>query len=433
MKKLLFPLLLFVSAALPAQTVIKSLYAIDPAGNKLAGAVVIPADFDRTTDSLFLIVFNHGKGEAGNGTVGTLGDPATGTGVFANGSPLYLAARAGAPFSAVSPTTGKTYRFAVFALQGNNNWCAQAVSVDYVVTNTLMKQYRIAKGAVAPCGLSAGGETTWEMLAGPNASLYCAAVPMSTPAITTRLCDFYGPALNYTKVWAAHGTTDGGYTDPINTVHAIGYLDAIITGLTHYTPYQCNVGHGCWDVQFNPATRENITYFYKGIKATKAINKYEFMVACADGYFVFDTSNTTAPSPGSGTGIVPVTTNFTKAVAVVLAVGNTVTLDGTASTTTNGFASSGWFIANTTGNYVKPKTIISGVMDAGRDVLPKAVITLDNGAYTVRLTVQDKINGSNVVTVPLTVGAVVPTGPTVVQTFTAGGVTYTLMSDHTWK
>lgn len=433
MKKLLFALLLCVSAALPAQTVIRQMFAINAAGNQLPGVTILPADYSKTTDSLGLIIVSHGVGEAGNGTVGTLGDytdPKHISGIFANGTPLYLAATSAVPFSAVSPTTGKILRFIVVGLQGINGWCAYASDNDYVVQQ-LLKQYRITKGAVFATGLSAGARVSWEMLAGPNAALYAAAVPMSTPAITTSICDFKGPANNFTKVWALHGNTDGSYTDPINSVHALGYLDAVRKGLTHYTVYQC--GHGCWDTEYNPATRELITYYYNGVKATKSMNVYEFMAASVSGSnFVFDTAGGSVPPPVVVTPPVQPPASTTKAVANITTTGNTITLDGSASIGNGRIQSSGWRVTDLAGNYVKPQSVDSGIMDAGPNAKPAAVIKLPNGTYNITLTVQDQYGGTDKTVQQVTVGAVV-TGPSVVQTFTAAGITYTLLSDHTWK
>lgn len=418
MKRFILPLLLLFSSftQVQSQTITRALYQVDAAGNKLAGALVLPNDYNTTTDSLILMLFNHGKDESGDGTTATLGDPMNGGGVFANGSPLTVAGAAAGPLTAGSPTTGKTYRFAMFALQGVgvNTWCAQAAQVDYVVINTLLKKYRILKKGIVPIGLSAGGETTWEMLAGPNAALYSGAVPMSTPGIWGQICDFTGPANNFTKVWAFCGAQDGGQTDPINTIHAIGYLDAYRKGLTRLTLYTGT--HCCWDTKFAPSYRENVTYYYNGVKATKSIDIYEFAAACVSGpAIVFDTASGVPPPPA--------TTTALKAIGNISVNGNSVTFD--ASGSTGNIGSYDWYVTTAAGAYVNLSSM--GLIPGSKILTAK----LPNGSYIARLTIQDLASPRDAVTMPFSVNAIA--GPTVVATFTIQGVTYNAYSDHTWK
>lgn len=418
MKKFLLPLLLLTATFAPtiqtkAQTITRAMFQVDDAGNKLAGVIITPNDFFATTDSTILFIFSHGKGESGSGTVSTLGDPVNGGGVFANGSPLTVAGAAAGPFSAVSPTTGKTLRFVMFGLQGigNQTWCATAAQNDYAVKN-LIKTYRVK--TVIPTGLSAGGEVTWEMLAGPNAKLYAGAIPMSTPG--TWGTDFTGPAANYTKVWSFHGAQDGGLTDPVNTTNNIKALDAVRKGLTRLTLYPGT--HCCWNVYYAPSYRENVTYYYNGNKYTKAMNIYEFAAACASGAtFVFDTTAT--PLPG------PVVTTTTQAVENISISGNTVTLDASKSTNALSYD---WYVTVTgTGAYFNLSA--QGLHpDQKIVVIPNVPV----GTYNVRLTIQDGGGTRSQALTSVTVGAIA--GPAIVQTFPGNdGKIYTLYNDGTWK
>lgn len=421
MKRLLFILLLLGHFVLPAQVVSTAMYQVDAVGNKLPGALVLPADFATTTDSLVLLDFNHGTGEAGNGTLSTIGNVATASGLFANGSPLYQAASSSTPFSFVSPVTGKTYRFAVFGLQGVNSWCAQAVQDDYVIQNTLIPKYRILKGGVFITGLSAGGETTWEALAGPNANLYAAAVPMSTPPINTAICDFAGPAKHSTKVWVFHGTSDVGITSYYNSIQTIAKLDTLKKGLTHLTGFPG--GHCCWASYYITSYTENLTYYYNGVKNIKAMNIYQFMLASLPANnFVFDTTGSTVVTPPA--------LAATKAIATITVNNYTVTFDGTAST--GSLNSWNWGIADSAGKYYKP-VWDNWLPYGGGAPMVKTATDFIQGSYTGKLIVYDKYGGSNAVTIPFLVGTVI-TGPTVVQVFVgSNGVTYTLYSDNTWK
>jgi len=408
MKRLLIALLFLSSALLQAQTVTTALYQVDASGNNLAGALVLPADYATTTDSLQLFVFNHGTGQAGDGTLATIGTVAAASGVFANGSALYQGASISTPFTAVSPVTGKAYRFAMFGLQGlisSNPWCAQAAQVDYVIKNTLLPKYRLLPG-IAISGLSAGAETSWEAIAGPNAALYSCGIPMSTPAIYTGICNFNGPAVNRTKVWAFHGISDIGVTSYYNSVTAIGYLDAVIKGLTRLTSF--SGGHCCWPTYFNPGYRENITYYYKGTKQVKSMNVYEFALASMPANNItFDTTSSIA--------IIPIA-SITKAIPILTVSGTSVIADGSTSTGNGGVSAWQWDVTDTTGKAIKV-TWDNYINYGGGQPVLKTASGLANGKYIFNLTVWDKYGGFNVAGATAIVGTVVtpPPAPKVVS------------------
>jgi hypothetical protein len=379
-----------------------------------AGILMTPDDFATNSEPCPLIVFSHGVGEAGDGTLNTL------DALYNNGSPL-AQARDLKLSSIICPITGKSYRPVVFGLQGTGGWCVRPADTVYAIQQ-LLKQYpQIDASAIMITGLSAGGENTFEMAGGPNASLFCAAWPMSTPAINTGIVNWN---ILRARAWVTHGKYDTGPTDYYNSVRTVDAINAVKKGYAFLTT--TNDGHNNWANIYVPTFRVAMP----GVAGGKPINGYEFLLACKNSQVSFTSSGTaagTSVTNTESTGIV------TTALATVSAAGNTVTLDGSKSTAAGGFQSSSWFIGDAkTQAYVKPQSIISGGMDLGKGVVPNAVITLLNGEYFVRLTVQDPSGKQSVITVPLVVGSA-PAGPTIVLTFTVNGKTYTLYSDNTWK
>lgn len=383
----LLTFLLVLSLALPTMgappVIIKKLYAVDDAGTLRAGVLVLPGDYATTTDSLALVKFDHGVGEAGDGTLGTVER------IYGNGSPVGLAA-GGTSMTFTDPVTGRSWRFAAFGLQGVAGWCAFPEQGAYALRNDILKNYRISRLRVYQTGLSAGGEVSWESVTrDATYALYAAAVPMSTPPPAN------GPLQNLTvhntKVWAFHGLSDGNYTPTSVTVGLIAQVDQVKHGLARATYYPGN--HCCWGTYFDPGYREPVLYYVNRVSFTKSLDVYEFMLASAQGSgFLFDTAANTNKPPGTATLAVP----------VITVSGTTATLDATGSTGNGGISSWYW-------NYTAPAgagaiSSADGRWDGGTQLGTKTVLGLSTGTWTFTLTVRDKYGGFNTASVNVTVG-----------------------------
>jgi hypothetical protein len=394
------------------------LFPISATDNR-AGILILPDDYDANPDLCPLIVFSHGVGEAGDGTLGPVAK------LYNNGSPLYQGQQ-GNLKTITCPVTGKVYRPIIFGLQGTNGWCVQAVDTIYAIQQLIKAYPKIDTTAIMATGLSAGGENTWEMIGGPNGAMFAAAVPMSTPAPDLSIIHW---ANAKGKVWAFHGTLDGGQTAYQNSINCVNAVNAVYPGDAYLTSLQGG-GHGPWAPNYDPATTTSFMFAWDAGKAAyyKAINIYQFLLACKNANFIFQTSGTTA-----GINPTPPVSVATKAVAAISLSGNTLTLDATGSTGNGSIAASGWFVGDANNAYVKPQSVVSGQMDNGKGIPAPTVITLPNGSYNISLTVYDQYGGKDKKTIPVTVGAII-TGPTVVGTFTdAAGVLHTAYSDNTWK
>lgn len=412
MRKLLIALLLCISASLPAQyasivaaglgiplenqgfegPVVKRMFTIDAYGNQLAGVLTVPPDYSTNPDSCAVLIFFHGVGEAGDGTLGTVEK------IYANGSPVGLAA-AGNTMTFTDPISGKPVRFITLGLQGRNGWCAYSVQGNYVLENDILKNYRISRRRVYITGLSAGGEVTWEAITNPAlAGLYATAVPMSTPA--PAIGSISTVAANGIRVWAFHGNLDGPPTGYDNSVRLVGQVNAIKPGLARLTT-NVGIGHGGWSVNYDPATREPITYWYNGVKYTKSLNQYEFDLLCSKGNNVlFDTTAANVQPAGT----------VTKSVPVVSFAGTTATLDGSASTGNGSINGWDWYCSDSTGKYYKLNIPAAPGLPYGSGQPGTLTATgFAKGKYNFRLNVQDKYGYTASTTVSSSVGTVTPT------------------------
>lgn len=393
---------------------ITQLFSIS-ATDKRAGILILPDNYDS------LIVFTHGKGEAGDGTLATVGS------LYNNGSPL-AQARDGKLSTVTCPVTGKVYHPAVFAIQGVNQWCVSAADTAFAI-KALMKAYPgIGVNGVFATGLSAGGECTLEMVGGPDAALYAAGVPMSTPAPNMAIINWNNLIA---KVWAIHGNSD---TDPLttfwNSIQVVNAIDAVKNGSAGLTLVP-GEGHDAtlWSLWYNPSNRVPVAASWDGGNSItpKTINVYEFWLACKNSKLLFIAAT---PSPGSSASNTPTSTpvaaSATKSIPVVTSNGNIVSFDGSGSTGKIG--SSDWYITDSGGKYVNISAL--GVNPG----LLKTSVTLPNGVYNARLTVWDSSGGYSVNSVSFTVSAVAqPTGPTAIATFMYQGIQRTAYSDETWK
>lgn len=284
----------------------KQMFQINPDGTKRAGIFITPDDFLTNPDKCPMVVFSHGVGEAGDGTLGPVNN------ILANGCPLQVASD-GKLTAVICPVTGKAYRFAAFGLQGTGGWCVPAVGQAVAIKQLLKDNPQLDATAVFKTGLSAGGELTWEAIEGPDAALYCAAVPMSTPGPNTFIMNVNNIRA---KVWAFHGNQDGT-CDHKNSVVSVDAVNAVKKGYAYLTTYPGD--HGSWGTYFNPSYRETF--------GGKSMSIYEWFLACKNSNILFTASGT----ENSGGGTIVNTMGATKAVLAVTVANNIATLDITGS------------------------------------------------------------------------------------------------------
>lgn len=394
--------------------VIVDYFAVSPT-EKRAGILFLP------DGPCKVIYFGHGTGEAAPGinldTVSKL---------YNNGSPLYQAQQ-GLLNAIVSPVSGKTYQPAVFALQGLSQangdypWCVFSYQVAYAIKQLPARFPQIDITGILAMGLSAGAQNTFEMLAGPDAGMYAAGVPMSSPAPQMNIMDL---TKQVAKVWAFHGTSDTApLTNFQNSINMVNAINAVKPGYAFYMGYAC--GHGCWDAEFNPSNRKPFAFAWDGkTVTTKNINPYEFWLACLESNFLFATSGTGTipapqPTPVSGT---------LKAVPVIIVGASDVTLDSSSST--GSVASCNWYVTTDKGAYFSLSGI--GLRPSDRKVVVQ-LKDIKAGNYIARLDLQSADGSKSSVSQNFTVGAPTPpAGPIFPIVIPFNGFTFTLTADKTF-
>lgn len=378
-------------------------------GNKRAGIIFMP-DLG-VNEKAALLIQTHGTGQSGDGTLGTVDK------LFEWRGPITIANETG-KFEWVSPLTAQTVKFIVIALQGINGWTVYSPEVAYVVKD-MLKTGKVDLNLVFVTGLSAGGETAWECVGGIDATLYAAAVPLSTPSISSVIVDWNRLTA---KVQAIHGKQDSGPTDYNNSVKLVDQVNAVKKG--YASLWSTNDSHNGWDVQFSEKTKR--PYNINGVVLN--LNMYEWMLACPKGgmfRFLVDTSGSITPTP----------TNM-NATFTALVSGNTVTLDPAGSTGTLG--SYDWFIGDLNGKYKQPESIIAGKI-TDNNVLPVTItLKLANGDYKIVLNMQSNAGAKTSFSKVISVGSLTqPIDPVpvkkAVHTFVIDGTAYTLYDDGTWK
>lgn len=428
MKNFIIPIFLALVFSLHGQPLTEiRLFVIDQYNNTLPGVLTMPHDYYTNPDSCVLIVFNHGTGQSGTGSVSSLGYVSNASGVYANGSLAYWGAKQDLIYT--HPINGKSFRFMTLSLQGISGWCARTPDIKYVLENDILKNYRVFRARIHITGLSAGAETTWESISDNTASyLFASAVPMSTPA------PGMGPITNIInnkiEVWAFHGSLDANLTDYNNSVRLINQVNYQRPGTGRLTTYPSN--HCCWATYSDPNYKEVVSFFYRGKKYTKSIGEYEFyLLTDKSSDFLWDTTGTTKPSGGGSNNV----STVTKSIPIVTIVNsNTVIVDPTQSTANGGVGSFYWVLAGPSG---APKVIWSDDNfrnDGGSTLIKKTVTNLAPGPWVFTLYLQDKYGGTVNANTIVTVGSTVTPPPivitkTIVLRFYLGGKEFVVNLD----
>jgi len=224
----------------------------------------LPDDYDSTTHTYPLLLFFHGKGEAGTDLSRIYNSSGA-------GGPAYFIAHNQWPSYFINPKDGKPYKFIVVSPQASS-WSTRTAWVPYILAY-LVKHYRVDTNRIYLTGLSAGGQAVWGYAAHngvvPN-YLIAAFVPMSMAATPG-----YPDALMITRD-SLHAW---GFGDPITdalggwTQRGMDSINRYAPGYARFTAY--SGGHCCWNRYYNPTYRETIN--------GKSINIYEWMLQYARG------------------------------------------------------------------------------------------------------------------------------------------------------
>jgi hypothetical protein len=303
-------------------------------------------------------------------------------------------------FNVTDPYTGEVRSCYVLAMQGNSGWCLKVDQADYV-TRYMLNTYMVDPARVYVMGISAGAETTWECIGGPNASLYAGAIPLSTPSINSTIVDWKRLKA---KVQAYHGIQDAGQTSYYNSQNLVKAVNVVKQG--YASLYQYNGGHSGWgqflDYNFSQPVSIN------GIN--KKLNNYELALAFTGGFIY-----------GSSVVIPPIVSTAAKATFTVKISGNAVTCDPTGSVATQSYD---WFTGDSTlKSYVKPELVSAALGGNNTNPIP-ITFTFKPGVYAIKLTCQDKAGFSSTFIQKVSVGTVVVIPPPVVVTKTIIGRLY---------
>ena len=230
-------------------------YAIDADGDLTRGLTWLPADYKANPERKYpLIIFLHGKGEAGTG-IGGLSK------LIGAGLPQRIAE--GFDAAAVNPADGKTYQFIVISPQAGE-WSYRYQQVRYILADVL-KRYRVDTRRIYVTGSSAGGEGTWSCVTNDSsfarniaAIVTCSSTELSFPgekASVSSISARYG-----VKVWCLAGQNDG--LTPI-TKRYIDSINAARPAVPAKFTYIEKIGHSSWNEAYNPLFRPRRGYYDK--------------------------------------------------------------------------------------------------------------------------------------------------------------------------
>lgn len=208
--------------------------------------IYLPADYATSTKKYPVVFFYHGVGEAGS-------NPYT---VLNQGIPN-LIANGMRPDNITNPVDGQQYSFIVVSAQ-HWSWSPLPQWLPYEI-QYLKQNYRIDTNRIYVTGLSAGGQTSYNVAVGnvDVSKLIAAAAPMSPAQVWP-----YDPSpigQNKIKTWFFAGSSDGGYTNnAINYSNDCNNLYPASSRLNLYPG-----GHCCWVTYYNknwhdPATGYSI-------------------------------------------------------------------------------------------------------------------------------------------------------------------------------
>lgn len=346
--------------------------------SKLWGVLYLPDDHDSNPELCPLIVFNHGKGEAGSSQTNL---PL----LYLNG-PLTFA-KQGNKMEFINPITAKKQRFMILALQ-HPNWSPDPSQIAYCLENDIFKNYKVDRKCVVVTGLSAGGDATLKCITASMAAYFCAAVPMS-PASTG------GTDLSITKsqnirTWGFSGDQDSTFTDNLKSWDA--KLNAVLPGNARSFIYAG--AHGGWNAFYDPA--------YKSKIWGPEINIYEFFLACTAGL------NWQPAAPPS---------TVVKAVISAPTDGQTINVNSLAVDGSNSQAVRSdwegykWVLTPVEGGnwgagFEKTATDGGGIYGPAK----RKIINLTDGKYQLSLTVMDskRVTNTQVVIFNVKIGATIP-------------------------
>ena len=201
---------------------------------KLKGWLYLPIDYDQSTNTNPVVLFYHGKGEAGT-------DPDK---LLRQGLPALLN-NGMHPDSIESPKDGKLYSFIVLSLQ-NPTWSVPPNAFPFIL-KWLKDNYRIDTNAVFVTGISAGGGNSFKTitLSDTISNKIAAAVCMSPAEVSgidsTLIGEFQ------INTWFLSGDLDPNYTKVAIKWNALcnrQYPES--SKLTIYPG-----GHSGWNIYYN--------------------------------------------------------------------------------------------------------------------------------------------------------------------------------------
>ncbi len=193
-----------------------------------------------------LLVFGHGSGENGDGTLGTMGLRK----VLTHGPPKLINANQwpeSRPFVVLSP-------------QQSGTGCPTAQQMDAFLTFAI-SHYAIDPKRVYLTGLSCGAIATWNYLGAHTDEKVAATVPIAgdgRPAFMKIGCQ-----LGKVPIWAFHGLADdqvapAGSIDTINSLKACTNPAALDVRLTTYP----GVMHDSWTQTYDLSNPANDIYVW---------------------------------------------------------------------------------------------------------------------------------------------------------------------------
>lgn len=303
----------------------------------------LPQGYSATGTTLYpLLIFVHGRDEAGNGGSQL-------TRVLKHGPPKLINA---GTFPTSFSVGGKTFKFIVLAPQFINN--ASASNINGVI-NYALAHYKVDPKRIYLTGLSAGGGTIENTAADPTVGKRIAALVEFAGSGTPSATKGATIAANNVAFWGIHNKYDG-LVSSSKTINFVDYTLAAkptanakktITGLGGGT------SHDCWTSRYQPTWKEN------------NLNIYEWMLQYARG--TVTTPTNTAPIANAGSD---------KTITLPT---NSVTLSGSATDANGTISKYSWTKTAGPATYTFSSTSVAA----------PTVRSLIAGTYTFRLTVTD--------------------------------------------